>query len=361
MGRMPDATPRPAQVTIAAWLVMAGSVFVVLTAFDQIAGLHSLETRESVEELPEQASGREPGAGRRGDAQRDAGDDHGHGRLRDGGGDPGLPGPAPVPVGTAGAHPARRAAVPRRDGGRRLPARRHRRLDHHALVPAGPGLDRRQGAAGRPGGHRRRRRPWSRHRPRLPPGAERAAGLPGLRRAAGRSRSTGPWPAPCVRRAAGAPGSPACALVWACALAWAGSAVAFVVMLVSVAVVLAAPDLLIDELTTARTPSCAPTASSPARCARRCSSPGPSWWSGPSSLRSSRPSPGVAGPGPGRRSWSRVQRLGALPARRRSAARRCSSRWRCAGSPSRCCCGRRCAPSSPASGPSRPSRCRPTG
>ena len=36
--------------------------------------------------------------------------------------------------------------------------------------------------------------------------------------------------------------------MWACALAWAGSALVFVVMLVSVAVLLAAPDMLIDEL-----------------------------------------------------------------------------------------------------------------
>lgn len=48
---MPDAAPRPAQVTIAASLVMAGSVFLVLAAFDQIAGLRSMETREAVEEF----------------------------------------------------------------------------------------------------------------------------------------------------------------------------------------------------------------------------------------------------------------------------------------------------------------------
>ena len=50
---MPQSTPdraRP-QVTIAAWLVMSGSVFVVLTAFDQMAGLRSMETREAVEEF----------------------------------------------------------------------------------------------------------------------------------------------------------------------------------------------------------------------------------------------------------------------------------------------------------------------
>jgi hypothetical protein len=41
---------RPPQVTLAGWLVMAGSVVVVLMAFDQVADLRSLETREAVEE-----------------------------------------------------------------------------------------------------------------------------------------------------------------------------------------------------------------------------------------------------------------------------------------------------------------------
>jgi hypothetical protein len=49
---MPDeAAPRPTQVTIAASLVMAGSVVVVLAAFDRIAGLRSAETRELVQEF----------------------------------------------------------------------------------------------------------------------------------------------------------------------------------------------------------------------------------------------------------------------------------------------------------------------
>lgn len=53
---MPETTtsPRPPQVTIAAWLVVGGSVAVVLAAFDQIAGLRSLETREAVQSALEQ-------------------------------------------------------------------------------------------------------------------------------------------------------------------------------------------------------------------------------------------------------------------------------------------------------------------
>jgi hypothetical protein len=42
---------RPPQVTLAGWLVVAGSVLVVLTALDQGAGLHSLDTREAVEDF----------------------------------------------------------------------------------------------------------------------------------------------------------------------------------------------------------------------------------------------------------------------------------------------------------------------
>src|SRR5262245_4331493 len=41
---------RPPQATMAGWLVVAGSVAVVLTALDQAAGLHSLDTRETVQE-----------------------------------------------------------------------------------------------------------------------------------------------------------------------------------------------------------------------------------------------------------------------------------------------------------------------
>ena len=67
MGGMPESTAaRPTQVTIAAWLVMASSVFVVLTAFDQIAGLHTMETRESVEEFLSKPPGDALGLGLQG-------------------------------------------------------------------------------------------------------------------------------------------------------------------------------------------------------------------------------------------------------------------------------------------------------
>jgi hypothetical protein len=45
-----DPTPtRPRQVTMAAWLILVGSAVVVVLVFDRLAGLHTLETRQSVE------------------------------------------------------------------------------------------------------------------------------------------------------------------------------------------------------------------------------------------------------------------------------------------------------------------------
>ncbi|MCM3516978.1 hypothetical protein [Nocardioides sp. P86] len=47
---MSEATPtRPRQVTIAGWLIIVGSVVVVLAVYDQITRLTSLETRETIE------------------------------------------------------------------------------------------------------------------------------------------------------------------------------------------------------------------------------------------------------------------------------------------------------------------------
>lgn len=56
-------SPRPRQVTVAAWLIMAGSVFVVLSVFDQVATMHSLETRRSVEDFLDQPPGSDLGIG----------------------------------------------------------------------------------------------------------------------------------------------------------------------------------------------------------------------------------------------------------------------------------------------------------
>ena len=45
---MEQAAPRPRQVTLAGWLIMVGSVFLVLTVWQQISGLHTIDTREAV-------------------------------------------------------------------------------------------------------------------------------------------------------------------------------------------------------------------------------------------------------------------------------------------------------------------------
>lgn len=65
MGRVSEPSPnaRPRQVTLAGWLTMLGSVFVVLLVFDRVAGLHSIETRESVERFLAEPPGRDLGLG----------------------------------------------------------------------------------------------------------------------------------------------------------------------------------------------------------------------------------------------------------------------------------------------------------
>jgi hypothetical protein len=48
---MTDTLPRPRQVTMAAWIAVGASVLVVLTVFDTVAGLHTLETRRTIEQF----------------------------------------------------------------------------------------------------------------------------------------------------------------------------------------------------------------------------------------------------------------------------------------------------------------------
>lgn len=59
----PTAPPRPRQVTLAAWLIMLGSVFVVLSVFERISGLHTLETQQSVEQFLNDSPGSGLGLG----------------------------------------------------------------------------------------------------------------------------------------------------------------------------------------------------------------------------------------------------------------------------------------------------------
>ncbi|MBB6628366.1 hypothetical protein H5V45_13650 [Nocardioides sp. KIGAM211] len=55
--------PRPRQVTLAAWLIILGSVVVVLTVFERIAGLQSLETQDAVERFLAEPPGADLGLG----------------------------------------------------------------------------------------------------------------------------------------------------------------------------------------------------------------------------------------------------------------------------------------------------------
>ena len=59
----PSGPPRPRQVTLSAWLIMVGSVLVVVMVFDRMAGLHSLETRESVQKFLSEPPGDDLGMG----------------------------------------------------------------------------------------------------------------------------------------------------------------------------------------------------------------------------------------------------------------------------------------------------------
>jgi hypothetical protein len=59
-----EPTPtRPRQVTLAAWMIMVGSVVVVAMVFDRIAGLHTMETRESIEKFLAEPPGDDLGVG----------------------------------------------------------------------------------------------------------------------------------------------------------------------------------------------------------------------------------------------------------------------------------------------------------
>lgn len=59
----PTRPPRPRQVTLAAWLIMLGSAFVVLTVFERVSGLHSLESQEAVRKFLAEPPGSDLGLG----------------------------------------------------------------------------------------------------------------------------------------------------------------------------------------------------------------------------------------------------------------------------------------------------------
>ena len=47
----PNRHPRPRQVTLAAWMIMGGSLLVVASVFERVAGLNALETQQAIEEF----------------------------------------------------------------------------------------------------------------------------------------------------------------------------------------------------------------------------------------------------------------------------------------------------------------------
>lgn len=59
----PTGPARPRQVTLAAWLIMLGSAFVVLAMFERVAGLHTLETQEAVQTFLSEPPGNSLGLG----------------------------------------------------------------------------------------------------------------------------------------------------------------------------------------------------------------------------------------------------------------------------------------------------------
>jgi hypothetical protein len=259
-GRMPDATPRPTQVTIAAWLVMAGSVIVVLTAFDQIAGMRSLETREAVEEFLSKPPGDNLGLGVQGmlsvmrvmtmvtAACATAAAILGFQVLRRSRSARLVLTVLAAPLFLAGMVvggflPAVIVGSitmlwfqPARDW---IDGKAPRTVPTPPAPPVSPPVSPpvEQPPAAAP--------PAATSEPRAYPGFGEAPDVSGG--APPGFSPTGPtaYAAPSARPAG--PPRPA-ALMWACALAWAGSAVVFVVMLVSLALVLAAPDMLMDEL-----------------------------------------------------------------------------------------------------------------
>ena len=263
--------PRPRQVTLAAWLIMVGSVLVVLTVFDRIAGLHDLETREAVEEFLARPPGNGMGLDVTGVLEliRVAAMVAGgcaaaaailgyHVLKRSRGARIGLTVlAAPLLVSglvTGGFMSSLVAASavmlwlqPSRDWFDGKPARPERPREERTAAPSGPDHRERAGAdhgdpwSSAPTGHTPPATPSAGPRPHpgfgvVPPAsyaATQVAPRPDHHVAAG--------PPPARPRRPDA-------VVWACVLTWVFSGVAAFVMAISALVMAASPDLVFDEL-----------------------------------------------------------------------------------------------------------------
>jgi hypothetical protein len=243
MARVSEAAPRPSHTTVAAAVVIGGSVGVVLGIADQLAGLYSLENREAVAGFLDEP----PGSGLGLDVSTAL-------RL--------MRVALMVVAGCAtaaailGFHALRRSrrarlgltvlAVPLFFGGLATGGFLTSLVAASSLLlwlgPSGDWF--RDGTAPRspgdtpqpPQAERDRPDPWR------PPG-EPAAPLP---------TGTAPWPpspaAPVQQQPVPVPRRRPDALVWACVLTWAFSAVVLVVMLASATLLTTNPGLVVDEL-----------------------------------------------------------------------------------------------------------------
>ena len=239
-----DTTPRPSQTTMAAGMVIAGSVLVVVTVGEQLATINSLETRRVVEQfLAEHARHRARRlAGAAGAAYRP----DGGGRVRHRGGRARLPRPPAQPPGPARALGAGAAAVLRRARDRRLPDLAGGRRDgaavarplarvvrRHTDPGAGPPRSPRAAAAGLAVGSAP-----ARHRPAAT--CRRRTRGPSAQPRRPWSRTWPPQPSAPARRPD--------AVVWACVLTWAFSAITVAVLGASLTLLLADASLVWAEL-----------------------------------------------------------------------------------------------------------------
>lgn len=239
--------PRPRQVTLAAWLIMLGSVFVVATVFERISGLQTLDTQEAVQKFLSEP----PGDGLGLDVQGVLG------ILRT---------LAMVAGGCAAAAAVLGFHVLQRSRSARLALTvLAAPLFLTGLVAGGfmssvvaasavmlwfqPARDWFNGVTREPA-REPAREPTLEPRPTSVPGPTEPRAVPGFGSApsAGQQPPVGSMDDPSTTSLSGLDVRRPGAVTWACVLTWAFASLAVVVMGASVAVLAASPDLVFDEL-----------------------------------------------------------------------------------------------------------------